>query len=282
MAMHTGNGAAIFTPEEVADLLITPLTAAAVATQDNVTATVVATQSHVWRVPMVTDDPAADWIAEGAEIAPSDATLAELEVTPRKLAGLTIVTNELLADTSEEAKTIIGDGLVRDIARKLDAAFVGNLGGNAPAGLGSIAPTLVAGESLDNLDAFAMAVSAAEQNGAAITSWVTNPATALELALLKDSDGSNATLLGTDPTQPTRRIIEGRPVVVSPDVPERAVYGLPADRVYTLIRSDADVVADSSAFFTSDRTAIRATLRAAFAFPHPDAVVRIDFTAPTP
>lgn len=277
MVMSTTNGSAALSPEEIADLLVTPVLAASVATQAGLTATVVQTDSRTWRIPMVADDPAAGWVAEGAEISPSDAALDELEVVPRKLAGLTIVTRELVDDTSEEARQIVGDGLTRDITRKLDTAFVGNVAGTAAAkGLGSITPTAVnAGPAFGNLDAFAEAVSEVEQLGTEITGWIAGPATALTLAQLKDREGSNATLLGTDPAQPTRRIIEGRPVFVQPDVPAGVVWGIAASRVFTVIRSDSRIDVDESVFFTSDRVAIRGTMRVNFAFPQPAAVVKV-------
>jgi len=45
--------------------------------------------------------------------------------------------------------------------------------------------------------------------------------------------------------------------------------------VLVAVRNDVELAIDGSAFFTSDRTAIRATMRVAFAFPHAAAVQRI-------
>jgi hypothetical protein len=42
-----------------------------------------------------------------------------------------------------------------------------------------------------------------------------------------------------------------------------------------VIRNDASVVTDTSVYFTSDRVAVRATLRASFGFTYPAAVVKI-------
>ena len=72
-------------------------------------------------MPRVTADPAAAWTAEGAEIAVTDATLDEIVVTPKKLAGLVVVSNELASDSSPAALGVVGDGLVRDLRRKIDA-----------------------------------------------------------------------------------------------------------------------------------------------------------------
>jgi hypothetical protein len=48
--------------------------------------------------------------------------------------------------------------------------------------------------------------------------------------------------------------------------------------VFVVVRRDAEVALDSSPFFTSDRTAVRVTLRVGFAFPQPDAVVAVRIT----
>jgi hypothetical protein len=100
--------------------------------------------------------------------------------------------------------------------------------------------------------------------GAQLTAFVTNPATALVLANMKEATGSGKPLLQPDPTQPTRRMIFGVPLLTSPEAAVGTVWGLPAERVVTAVRRDAEVKADRSVFFTSDRVAVRATCRVGF------------------
>jgi HK97 family phage major capsid protein len=57
---------------------------------------VIETDSDTLRIPAVTADVTANWTAEGATITASDPTLAEVVATPRKLAAITEVTNELI------------------------------------------------------------------------------------------------------------------------------------------------------------------------------------------
>ncbi len=68
----------------------------------------------------MTADPTASWVAEGAEITRSDPTLQELIVTPPKVAGLYIISRELADDSSSGAAQVVGDGLARDIARRIE------------------------------------------------------------------------------------------------------------------------------------------------------------------
>lgn len=276
MAMTTGTGAAILSPEQVAELLVKPVFEQAVCTQ---VANVVSTGSTSFRIPVVNADPTASWTAEGAEITPSDAVLAEITVTPAKLAGLTIISRELANDTSPAAADVVGEGLARDLARKLDQAFWAGMASPAPAGLATLAgvTAVAAPAAWGNVDPFVTAIYAAEDVDATLTAFVTSPADAEQLSQLKEATGSNRPLLsaGGDPTQPARRQLAGVPLLVSRYVAEGDVWGIPRDRVHVVVREDSEVLTDGSVFFTSDRVAVRAIMRAGFAFPHPAAVVKI-------
>lgn len=86
---------------------------------------------------------------------------------------------------------------------------------------------------------------------------------------MKEASGSGKPLLGADPSVPTRRVIFGVPLLTSPEAPVGTIWGMSAARVTTVVRRDAEVKADRSVFFTSDRVAVRATCRTGFGFPHP-------------
>lgn len=278
MALYTSTAdVSGMLPDDYGALITQPVDAGSVAIQ---VSTLVDTGSTHFHVPVVTDDPAAAFISEGAEITPDDAVMDEVTVTPAKVAGLTIISSELANDSSPQAAEVVGAGLARDIAQRIDQAYFGNMVAPAPAGLGSIAATAVdAGASFANLDAFAQAMSNAEGVGAEITAFVANPADALALAQLKsDSTDSNQPLLGMDPSQPTRRLIFGVPLFVSPHVPANTVYGIPRERVLVVRRSGVELKVDSSAYFSSDRIGVRAIMRVGFAFPHEAAVQAITVT----
>jgi HK97 family phage major capsid protein len=266
MALTTSGGASILTPEEVGALVIRPLMEQSAAAQ---VSTVVPTNSHDFRVPIVSADPTAAWVAEGAEITASDPTITEVLVTPKKLA----------ADSSPAALQVVGDGLVRDLKRKLDAAYFGNTTTNGPSGLLSLSSTAIdAGDAWTNLDWAEAAKSAAETVHTTLTAFVASPATALALASLKEQTGSNKALLGSDPTQPTSRVIAGLPLYTSPAIADGIVWGIPQAHSIMVVRQDATVVTDTSVFFTSDRVAVRATLRVGFGFTYPAAVIKVNTT----
>src|SRR6478735_1901202 len=133
MVMTTGQAPRAILPEAAWQLIVQPATQMSVALQVGQVVPV-GEQVHALRVPMVTDDPHAAWTVEGEEITPSDAALGEVADDFHKLAGLSIITSELARDTSPAALQLVGEGLARDIARKLDAAFFGDEPAPAPTG----------------------------------------------------------------------------------------------------------------------------------------------------
>jgi HK97 family phage major capsid protein len=265
-------------PDAFGPLVVQPALDASVFAQ---VATIARTASTNYRVPVVVEDPTAAWVAEGAEISPSDPTLQELVITPAKVAGLTIISRELADDSNPAAARVVGDGLARDIARRIDQAAFEGLAAPAPAGLSTLIGISEYDDAaaFDNLDFAAEAMSKAEIAGAQLTAFVTSPATALQLATVKTATGSNAPLLGPDVTSATSRSILGVPLYVSSFVEADTVWGIDSSRVWLVVRDDATVEADRSVFFTSDRVAVKATMRAGLGFTHPASVVKVTITA---
>lgn len=282
MTLNTANGAAILTPEQVAELVVQPLRTSSVAM---VTSSVVQTDSHPMRFPVVVSDPDAAWVPEGAEIPVSDPDVDEVLVVPAGLKGLCVASNELVADSDPSALDVVGQGLVRDLRTKLDAAWLGNTVTNGPNGLESLTGVSETTLTFDgSLDVIAEAVSLSENAGAPTVnpvdqlpnfSLVANPADVLALSTAKVATDSNAPLLGVDATQVTGRSALGVPIFSAPACAQGTAWLIPRDRVFVVLRNDPEVVSDGSAFFSSYRTAIRAVLRVGFAFPHEAAVVRV-------
>ncbi|MFV8381314.1 phage major capsid protein [Corynebacterium hindlerae] len=267
------NQRQILTPEQVKDLFVQPFLKQSVVSQ---VTTVTHIDSHETRFPIITKDPTASWTAEGEEISPSDPTVSEVKVTPAKVAGLTVASNEMMADMLGEAMSIVGDGLVRQAVNAVDAAFFAeSTEENAPAGLGSHEDVNAIEGTLKDLDIFQDAISAARLEGREVTNFVANPTDALKLAKLKEGTNSIRGLLQPDPTQPNATLIEGRRLIVTSHCPEGTIWAIPKDAAFTAIRKDATVESDPSPYFSSDRTAIRTTMRVGFAIVHPKAITKI-------
>ncbi len=261
-------------PPEYGQLVIQPLMQSSVAAR---ILTVLRTSAYEYRVPVVNTDPVAEFVNEGDEITPSQPLLQELTVRPAKLAGLTIISRELAEDSSPAAAKIVGDGLARDIARKLDDAVLGTVASPAPAGLGTLSgmQSVTGAGVFNNLDAFAEALSLAETVGATVTAFVTGPATALALGKVKNATGSNQPLLGMDATSATSRQILGVPLYVSSAVAANTVYAVDSSRSFLVMREGVQVAVSTDAYFSSDRIGVKATMRVAPGFAHPASVVKI-------
>ncbi|HCS59061.1 MAG TPA: phage major capsid protein [Gordonia polyisoprenivorans] len=279
MATNSTTHASIIAPALVGDLIIRPLINQSIAGQA-LTETQIATAAI--NFPVVTADPAAGWVAEGAEIAVTDSTVTQVTVTPSKLAGLSIISRELADDSSPAAAQLIGDGLVRDMSRKLDTALFAASTTNGPSGLAGVSgvSTVSAGAGYTNADPFTAAEFASATANGVISAWVTSPTVAQALSNLKETTTSARPLLQPDPTTPSVRQILGRPLLVSPYCPttNNVVWGVDARFAHLVIRAGATVEADRSVYFTSDRVALKATMRVGFGWTNPAALVKITTT----
>ncbi|TFC71397.1 phage major capsid protein [Cryobacterium sp. TMS1-20-1] len=276
MLTTTTTGAKAISPDTITQLIVLPVQRASVAMQ---VSTIIPTSSTRTHVPRVTADPSVSWVAEGDEIGASDPTVDDIVLEPAKIAGLTVITNELAADTSPAASGIIGDGLTRDFAKKIDLAFFGTKGASLvqPAGLEDLVgfSAVVKPAAWADFDPFAEAIANAEGLGLDLTGFVASPADVLLLSKLKESTSSKRGLLTPDPTNPTRRLIFGVPLITSLAVATGTVWGIPNIRSVIVRRNDVDLQTDKSAYFTSDRTAIRATMRVSWGFTQPAAIQKI-------
>ncbi|BCO36852.1 phage major capsid protein [Mycobacterium heckeshornense] len=279
MSATTATFGPILAQEQIGDLIIRPLIEQSIAGQ---TLTTVFTDRHEYRIPIVTNDPQASWVAEGQEITVSDAAVDELLVEPSKLAALSVISRELANDSSPAAADTIGQGIVRDLVRRTDQALFAATTPNGPTGLAgqSGITEIIAGTTYTNSDPFSDAIYLSAQHNGQITAFATSPATAMTLAKLKVGDTFNLPLLGPDPTSPGQRQILGVPLLVTPyiDDTDNTVWAIPQTQCFMVVREQAEIETDASVFFTSDRIAIRGIVRLGFGFPNPAAIVKIHTT----
>lgn len=281
MTSSTANYNKAWLPDDFGKLLIATASTMSVAMQIT---NVVNTDGNVFRIPTITAEAATAWYAENADIALTDPTAGEEVVTPRKAAGLSKISNELMNDSTPAAKEEIGKSLARSLATGIDAALFGTADGTGvpPKGIGAFADaavTLTASiGSWANVDPFIGAQFKLEAIGARVTSFIANPADAEILAKLKKATGSNEPLLATDATSPTTRRISGVPLWTSLAIPTGTIYGIDGTRVHTVLRNDVEVEEDKSVYFGSYSTAVRSVARVAFGYPHPKAIARLRLT----
>lgn len=107
-----------FAPHEAAEFIFDRLAAASVILGSGVR--LIPTSKVAIDIPRVKADPTAAWVAEGGTITASDPDADTVTATPRKLAALTVVSNELIADSQPEVAGMLGETLARAMALKLD------------------------------------------------------------------------------------------------------------------------------------------------------------------
>lgn len=270
MTLTSALAKPILKPEQIIPLLLEPVVRESVLGQ---IATTMYTDRPAVRVPKMTDIDVADWIPEGQEIPLGDVEFDELELIPRRLAGGSVVTREVIEDTSPIASELIGQSLARDLAKKVDISFFGAKGTNTerPAGLADLTGYSPVTASSLSLDAFFDAEIAADAAGAPIDVYVTNPVTAASIGKL--------TMTGTagvqDITVKARRVVLGVPVIASPHVPAGTIWGFNRASTLFIVRTQAEVEAHDGPFFTSYRVALRSRIRCTWGFTNPATVVRI-------
>ncbi|MBU8826981.1 phage major capsid family protein [Mycolicibacterium goodii] len=99
------------------------------------------------------------------------------------------------------------------------------------------------------------------------------PSTAETIAQIKKASGSNESLIAFDARGELS--ILGLPVLTHPNVDEDTFFwGIPSDRVVTVLRKDAEVSRSKDSGFYNDALDVRAITRVGVGFLHEAAVIR--------
>lgn len=274
--LTSSPGASSVLPPEFGALITGPLKETAIAFDPRVSTTIT-TSLHSYRAPLEKSGGTAQWVAEGEEIPLSKPTLDEIAIIPTKVAGLRSMSRELVEDSDPSAQELVGRDLARSLVEQVDTAFFGagdenNL--SMPKGLGSVAAATIATGALTSLDLIHDAKAAAESAGAKPTALIAHPLDVLKLVKLKTADGSNQSLL-VDST-----VVAGVPIISTAYATQGEPWLVDAEAIVTVLREDASLAISDSAQFSSDRIAMRGTIRVGFGFVHPEALVKIMIAEP--
>lgn len=260
-----------FTPEDYGKLIDTEVDAKSIAFK---VGTVVNTNKHQVRFPILVSDPSTGWFAENTEITLIDPDTDEIVVVPTKVAGRTQISNEAADDTEPAIANQIGVSLARDIAKKIDASFFANTTTNGPSGLLSLTGVQVVdtGGAWTSLDHVHDAKSEAIAEGAELTHIVLAPDVALALAKAKTATGSNQGLLETvdDGIR-----LAGLTALVSPHVAAGNAWAVDKSQIMVVRRLGTTLATSRDAAFGYDAVQIRAVSRVGFGFANPAGVVRL-------
>ena len=286
-----GNAGRNFAPPGFADFFFDRLAAQAVGLQ---IARVVRTDRRELNVPRLTADAGAKWANEGDDLTTTDPASDTVTATPRKLAALVTVSNEVRDDSEPAILQMLGESIARSIALTLDRGiFEGS--GTAPeirglkntSGIGSVSMG-ANGATPTNLDPFAQALELLDTANAGPRRFmVMHPRTWGTLARIKETTGSAKPVLVSEagPTGAITRSLYDIPVLLTSQLSitetqgtatnSSSAYVVDADQLVLVIRNDLQIETDASVSFRTDQSVVRGIARADFVVANPAGVVRI-------
>jgi len=149
--------------------------------------------SSTLKLARLTGDPSAAWHSENAAISASDAAFDAVTLTARTLAGLVVMSRELVEDT--DADDVVTRAFADVFAQKLDlAALYGTGTAPEPRGVKNTTGVTVQsqganGAALTSYDPLIDAAGSLQDNNFEAQAMIYAPRTARTLAKLKDSTG---------------------------------------------------------------------------------------------
>lgn len=269
MSMVRNGQAQAWLPEDFGEMLNLVIQAKSVAAQ---TSTLFGTGRQKVAFPLLVAEPTVGWYNELDEISLADASTDEVEVTPAKTAGITLLSNELANDSDPAIAEQVALGLADQIAWAIDTAFFADTTAKSFDGLQSLSATVVASSgSLENLDQFIEGRYAAELHKAKLSHWLVHPNTAQAISQLKIGTAFNQNLVSfvDDGVQ-----IAGIPVITSTLVDGGTLaWGIDRTQQRYVLRQGTAV--QTFPAITTDGIYVRAVNRSGWASLNPAGVIRI-------
>lgn len=272
-------------PPQVGQVLFDRLRAQAVMLQTGIRTMPIGAKAETW--PTITGDIAPAVYAEGLAITPSDPTFGSVTATPKKIAALVQLDNEVIDDSSPAAVSVLNDHLLKVFALTVDKQLLEGAGFPQITGLKNLAgiQTLSAGANgasatFDTLmDALALldAVNVPRER-VAVVGHTRNLATLRKLRSTANGEylmesalpamGLNANQFYWTPQLSTNE-------TMGTSTTTNSIYLFDTQNVIYVPRTSLQIVLDRSRLFNSDQSELRATMRADLIVPSPNAVVRV-------
>jgi HK97 family phage major capsid protein len=269
----TAGAGGYFVPDQQAGTWFDMLRARSVVLQAG--PVMIEANSDTVRVPKVATGTVVSMTAENASISQGDPTFSEVVLTPRKAAALTLVSNEVLEDSSPSVREVLARDHLEQVALLLDQQFLAgngtapnmrgirNFTGVSSTELGANGAQIAFDNLADQLDRLR------RSNAGACPAWFMHLRTWAAVAKLKDT--TNRYLVGPDPTVEAPMRLFGIPVYISNQISIAETQGS-ANNASHIILADMNqiVVAQRKAIqveysrdfaFGSDQTAVRTVAR---------------------
>ena len=287
MAQSVANTAEL-TAEQVQRILIQPLEQQSVFLSAG--PRIFDTDGSPVRIPKLGGPVDVTWYGENEQIADKEVTFDEVTLLPstiKSVKTLTRFSNELARQAIVSLDATIKDRLVKDVADKLDTAFIAGTGdaGTTPKGILNYdgIQTVDAGGAIGLdaiLDAWGKLLAGHANTTAA--KWLMRPETFIALRKIKQETSSNQYVLTPDPTQDGVFRLFGSQVIITNRIPitgtsAKATQAVLADFSQIAVARDQapTVKILDQTFGDYDQQAIRVTARFDAAPLNPEAIVKL-------
>ena len=254
-----------FAPEEWAAYVLDNLGAASVLLASG--ATEIRTVGKAVHVPRFTGDAATNWYSELEEIGEGCPPGDELILTPKKIAALCTLSNEVVGDSNAGVLDTVGQKMVRSVALAADKAMFNGTGGKQPVGILNVTPALPNVAHAPDYVGIVTGTGLVRAAGGTPNVVYVNPAdlTALQLA----TDANDRPLIGTTDTG-IGASVAGLVIYPTPATPAGTAVVAEADQIVVAVREDASVAVSDQAAFTQDGTVARVIARVDVGVNDPD------------
>jgi HK97 family phage major capsid protein len=251
-------------------------------------AVIIPMESATLRFARLTQDVAANWTLEQANITASGAVFDGVTFTAHKLAALVAISNELLEDAAN-SDPVIEQSIAKSLALALDAAGLYGTGvAPVPLGLHGNVPAVAAGGTLTNYDVMLKAIADVRGANFEPNAVIYAPRTADSLARLKSGVSVTDMRQLTPPVEwanLAKLITSQVPINLGAGTNESQAFIGQWDQLGLGLRSTLQIeVSREAAYwdgtavqagFSRDQTVIRAVLRADYQLLHSTAFAEV-------
>lgn len=267
MSEGTPSAGGYLVPEEFSTLIIQKKSALA---KMRAYATVIPMVTDKLHVPYDDTNASVSWEAENNATSQSNATFAEITLTPYKLKVLSVMSNELLADANVSIINYLAGQFARIMAAEEDKQFFIGNGSSKPTGLRALSVSTVtqAGASLAYLDIVKLFMALPEQYRVN-AQFATSPTGVQLLMGLVDDNHRPIFMPSWEAGKPAT--LFGRPLLEVADWPTNLTVGSATNTTEIWIgdlstyvigdRQGIEMSISTERYFEADQTAMKAILR---------------------
>jgi HK97 family phage major capsid protein len=218
----------------------------------------------------------AAWFAELDVLNVGDPTGDELVLTPKKVAAITTLSDEVISDSSPSVLDAVGTAMTRAVALAADAGILTGAGGKAPSGIYNQAGGHVVSASITIKSLIEASGLIAGVGGQARACYL-NPSD--HTALMLQVDKNERPLLGPDYAAGPSSTVYGLALFQTPAITKGTALVVDPTQVIVCVRQDASVSVSADVAFNQDASVARVIARLDCGLNDPRGVVSIAATA---